>query len=59
VRAYFRDGVLPKPGTICEIDDKLFNDATSSSIASRDVGLSPSLRALAKNMKIPRFGRFY
>lgn len=29
VRGYFQNGELPKPGTVCEVETKMFTDGTS------------------------------
>jgi Cys-tRNA synthase (O-phospho-L-seryl-tRNA:Cys-tRNA synthase) len=57
VRAYFRDGVLPKPGTICDAEDELFGSGyeTASAISARD-DLVSTLRELTKRVKVPRLG---
>lgn len=36
VRDYFRDGILPKEGTVCEIESTVFN-GLKNSLASRDL----------------------
>jgi hypothetical protein len=59
VKAYFADGVLPKPGTVCEIEDKLFSNGnnTAAAVSARDDDdLLSNLRDLTKSVTIPRLG---
>ena len=37
VRAYFQDGELPSPGTVCEIEGKMFTDGNSPLLDSLTV----------------------
>jgi hypothetical protein len=59
MRSYIRDGVLPKPGTVCEIEDKLFDDVAAGVHAARseDDDLGSVARKLSKSFKVPMFGR--
>jgi hypothetical protein len=59
VRAYFNDGVLPKAGTVCDIESKLFGNGTSPPIHFRDADLLSTLHELTKSVTVPRFGRFH
>ncbi|KAH7067838.1 alpha/beta-hydrolase [Auriculariales sp. MPI-PUGE-AT-0066] len=34
IRAYFRDGILPQPGTVCEVEDRIFEDVEEGSSGS-------------------------
>jgi hypothetical protein len=56
VRAYFRDGVLPNPGTVCPIESKLFDNEndTTSTISAREDGLAWTLRDLKNSVTIQR-----
>jgi hypothetical protein len=58
VRAYFQNGTLPRPGTICGIESTLFGNATALGMTRRDQGVSAALKTLRGSMKIPRLGRF-
>jgi hypothetical protein len=59
MRSYIRDGVLPKPGTVCGIEDKLFGDVAAGAHAARseDDDLGSVARKLSKSFKVPMFGR--
>jgi hypothetical protein len=61
MRSYIRDGVLPKPGTVCGIEDKLFGDDAAGAHAARSDNddLAPVARELSKSFKIPMFGRLW
>jgi hypothetical protein len=62
VQAYFRDGILPKPGTVCEIEDSLFSNGngTAAAVSARDDDdLLSTLRELTRSVTVPRLGRFH
>jgi hypothetical protein len=57
MRSYIRDGVLPKPGTVCAIESDLFADSTAvAGAARRDVGRLA--HGLSKKFKAPKLGGF-
>jgi hypothetical protein len=56
VRAYFQNGTLPRPGTVCGIDSVLFGNGTTAGVSRRDEGLVSALAAVREGVKIPRFG---
>jgi hypothetical protein len=60
MRSYIRDGVLPKPGTVCGIENKLFGDDAAGAHAawSSDDDIVAVARELSKRSKIPILGRF-
>jgi hypothetical protein len=58
VRAYFQNGTLPRPGTVCAIESVLFGNGATSGVARRDRDLASALATLKETVKIPRYGRF-
>jgi hypothetical protein len=57
MRAYIRDGVLPKPGTVCVIESDLFADSTAvAGAARRDDGRL--VHGVNKKFKVPKLGGF-
>lgn len=59
MRSYFRDGVLPKPDTVCGIESRMFGgkDTQRDVTAREDVDMV--LRDMAKKVKISRLGRVF
>jgi hypothetical protein len=55
MRAYIRDGVLPRPGAVCGIESELFADNTA--VARRDDDIALVARELSRRFNIPKFGR--
>jgi hypothetical protein len=58
IRAYFQNGTLPHPGTICTIESTLFGDNSMPAVTRRDESLASALGALRENAKIRRYGWF-
>lgn len=62
VRAYFREGKLPEPGTVCEIESKMFTQADSEALSmqdyltSEDIAAIDAWRALSAKFETPLFG---
>ncbi|KAI0645976.1 alpha/beta-hydrolase [Trametes meyenii] len=58
VRAYFENGTLPEPGTVCEVEELPFVGSVQSmrEMSVEDAGLLESLKGLTET--VPRFGRF-
>jgi hypothetical protein len=57
MRSYIRDGVLPKPGTVCASESDLFADSTSvAGAARRDDGRFA--HGLSKQFMVPKLGGF-
>lgn len=63
LRDYMRDGKLPAPGTVCEIESKFFGGpvagkATSgnSTMAKRETEIAEAWHTLVSSMRVPRFG---
>lgn len=59
IRSYFRDGVLPKPGTVCEIETKIFGNNASSladSLSGEEQALVENWRQLSESFSVPHFG---
>lgn len=56
-RDYFRDGILPKKGTICEIESTVFNGTKrQNTLSSRDEEESSFVNAwneLVKDSRLP------
>jgi hypothetical protein len=58
MRAYIRDGVLPRPGAVCGIESELFADNTAvAHAARRDDDIALVARELSRRFNIPKFGR--
>jgi hypothetical protein len=57
VRDYFRKGVLPAPGTVCDIDVEMFPDVskTTRTLAPADQELFRVGKELSDRFEIPRF----
>ncbi|KAI0702271.1 Alpha/Beta hydrolase protein [Cytidiella melzeri] len=59
---YFREGKLPEPGTVCEIETKMFGDDLSPSFSSlpmsedRESLVMEALRSLNEVYSMPDFG---
>jgi hypothetical protein len=56
MRSYIRDGVLPKPGTVCAIESDLFADSNVAGAARRDDG--GLVYGLSKKFNVPKLGGF-
>lgn len=55
VHAYFQDGTLPEPGTICEPNYDLFEQPTRDEVREQDE-FSSAVSELADLMDFGRFG---
>ena len=63
MREYFRDGKLPEPGTVCEVESKMFPDGdtkkasgASLSMSREDAEIFDAWRQLSRSFDVPRFG---
>jgi hypothetical protein len=60
IRSYFRDGTLPKAGTVCQMDVDLFGNPISNKLAHyrRDTdGLRAATHHIARNARMFAPGR--
>ncbi|KAF8482305.1 Alpha/Beta hydrolase protein [Gautieria morchelliformis] len=58
IRRYFRDGILPPPGTVCEIEDRLFGTPKlgPDGTAKEDKSVVDSARLLSRHFQAMREG---
>ncbi|KAI0665893.1 alpha/beta-hydrolase [Trametes maxima] len=58
VRAYFENGTVPEPGTMCEVEELPFvgSAQNAKAMSVEDMELLESLKGLTE--AVPRFGRF-
>lgn len=61
IRAYFQNGTLPTPGTVCETDTRMFEAPNNSSgfggvsISARDAHVSLDLREAERMLRESTF----
>lgn len=61
IRDYFRGGVLPEPGTVCEISNKMFGEASDlpfESLVGEERELMENWSSLMIAAEVPGFGLF-
>ncbi|KZV89518.1 hypothetical protein EXIGLDRAFT_721388 [Exidia glandulosa HHB12029] len=65
IRAYFRNGTLPAPGTVCEDEDEIFTPDNVNGVAreigmlsAEDMVLMDAARDLSSRFRPPRLGFF-
>ncbi|KZV89506.1 hypothetical protein EXIGLDRAFT_650153 [Exidia glandulosa HHB12029] len=61
IRAYFRNGTLPEPGTVCEDDDDIFPpddkvDIDLAALSAEDRELLRAARDFSAGFEVPRLG---
>ncbi|EJD44690.1 hypothetical protein AURDEDRAFT_152061 [Auricularia subglabra TFB-10046 SS5] len=59
VRAYFRDGTLPAPGTVCDVDQDVFpadGGKKAKALGENDLRLLEAARDLSARFSVPRLG---
>jgi hypothetical protein len=62
LRNYFRNGLVPKPGTECEIESRIFGEAkgadfseTVSALSEEDRELILAMEELSRDFDVPKF----
>lgn len=61
MRDYMRDGKLPAPGAVCEIESRYFDPpltVNATSTKREDAEIADNWRALASALRVPKFGQF-
>lgn len=63
IRAYFRDGVLPKEGTVCSTSDAIFGNNTANMLSAlqdlkteEDRRIFDVARRMSQQIELPRLG---
>ena len=61
VRQYFREGTLPKEGTVCEVDEPIFkSDLPLTKVvetpSAEDASLRDAMKEITERIKIPFLG---
>ena len=64
IREYFREGNLPEPGTVCELDEGMFPKTTvelqsqqrMSALTAEDAEIRKAWKIMSQEFEIPRFG---
>lgn len=54
-----REGKLPDPGTVCQIESRFFDGPIPvNSFKREDTEIADAWRALASSFRVPRFGSY-